>query len=289
MTSKPLLHIEQRDEIVLLRLDRPDKRNSLNNQLIAELGAFFSSPPEDMRVIVLYAAGDHFCAGLDLIEMLSQPRRNAIEGQRRSRAWHRVFDQMQFGEVPVVSVLKGGVVGGGLEMASATHVRVAEPSTFFQLPEGQRGIFVGGSGSVRIPRIIGAGRVVEMMLTGRRYDAHQGLDLGLVHYLAEEGQGLDKALELARQIASNAPTSNYAVINGIARIAEMGYAEGLTAESFIAAATGADAAKRINSFFDARKQARGDTSGDPSGDTPQAEPSPAPPAAAAIVPPTDKS
>ncbi len=266
MSTTPLLHIEQRDEIVLLRLDRPDKRNSINNQLIAELGDFFAAPPEGMRVVVLHAAGEHFCAGLDLIEMLSQPKRNAIEGQRRSRAWHRVFDLMQFGEVPIVSVLKGAVVGGGLEMASATHVRVAEPSTFFQLPEGQRGIFVGGSGSVRIPRIIGPGRVVEMMLTGRRYDARQGLDLGLVHYLAEEGQGLAQALELARQIASNAPTSNYAVINGIARVAEMGYAEGLMAESFIAAATGADAAKRITGFFDARRQARGDGPAEPATD-----------------------
>ncbi len=278
MTSCPLLHIEQREDIVLLRLDRPDKRNSINNQLIAELGAFFSSPPEGMRVIVLHAAGEHFCAGLDLIEMLSQPKRNAIEGQRRSRAWHRVFDQMQFGEVPIVSVLKGAVVGGGLEMASATHVRVAEPSTFFQLPEGQRGIFVGGSGSVRIPRIIGAGRVVEMMLTGRRYDVRQGLDLGLVHYAAEAGQGLAQALELARQIATNAPTSNYAVINGIARIAEMGYAEGLTAESFIAAATGAEAAQRINSFFDARRQSRTDAPADTVSDTP---------ADVAAQPPTD--
>lgn len=259
MTTAPLLHIEQRDEVILLRLDRPDKRNAINNQLIAELGDFFSAPPEGMRAIVLHASGEHFCAGLDLMEMLAQPPRNAIEGQRRSRAWHRVFDQMQFGEVPVVSVLKGAVVGGGLELASATHVRVAERSAFFQLPEGQRGIFVGGSGSVRIPRIIGAGRVVEMMLTGRRYGADEALQLGLAHYLVDDGQGLDHAVQLARQIATNAPTSNYAVMNGVPRVAEMGYAEGLMAESFICAATGAEAGKRINGFFEGRRQARDDT------------------------------
>jgi enoyl-CoA hydratase/carnithine racemase len=262
MTTAPLLHIEQRDEVVLLRLDRPDKRNAINNQLIAEFAALFAAPPEGMRVIVLHASGAHFCAGLDLMEMLAQPPRNAIEGQRRSRAWHRVFDHIQFGEVPVVSVLQGAVVGGGMELASATHVRVVERSAFFQLPEGQRGIFVGGSGAVRIPRIIGAGRMVEMMLTGRQYSADEALQLGLAHYTVDDGAGLDKALQLARQIATNAPTSNYAVINGIARVAEMGYAEGLTAESFITSATGADAAKRIHGFFDGRKPVRETTGAD---------------------------
>jgi len=161
--------------------------------------------------------------------------------------------------VPVVSVLKGGVIGGGLEIAAATHVRVVERSTFFQLPEGQRGIFVGGGGSVRIPRIIGAGRVVEMMLTGRSYDADQGLQLGLGHHLVDNGTGLERALELAATIASNAPTSNYAVINGISRIAEMGHGEGLFAETMVASLTGSDAAERINGFFEKRRQARAAT------------------------------
>lgn len=253
MTETTLLRIEQRDDIVLLQLDRAQQRNSLNDLFIAELGAFFDAPPPGMRAIVLHAAGDHFCAGLDLKQILAQPPRNAIEGHRRSRAWHRVFEQMQFGEVPVISVLKGAVVGGGLELAAATHVRVAESTAFFQLPEGQRGIFVGGSGSVRIPRIIGAGRMVEMMLTGRSYDAQEGLQLGLAHYVTPPGQGLERALELARQIASNAATSNYAVINAISRIADMGFAEGLMTENFVVSTTGADAAKRIQGFFAARK------------------------------------
>lgn len=256
MTTSRMLNIDRQGDIVLLELNRPDKRNALNDQLIDELGEFFIRLPEGARAIILHGAGEHFCAGLDLFEMMAKPPRNAVEGQRRSRQWHRVFDLMQFGEVPIISVLKGGVIGGGLEIATATHVRVSERSTFYQLPEGQRGIFVGGGGAVRVPRLIGAGRVVEMMLTARTYDAEQGLQLGLGHYVVDNGQGLSFAQSLAQTIASNAATSNYAIINGISRIAEMSPAEGLFAENVVAAMTGADSAERIKGFFDQRRQQR---------------------------------
>src|SRR5690606_6833751 len=117
------------------------------------------------------------------------------------------------GEVPVISALTGAVIGGGLELAAATHVRVAEPDTFFQLPEGQHGIFVGGGASVRIPRIIGAGRMVEMMLTGRKVDAQEGLALGLAHYIAEPDAALEMAMSIAKKVAGNAFLSNYAIVN----------------------------------------------------------------------------
>lgn len=256
MSHQSLLKIEQREDVFVLAIDRAEKRNSLNNQLIDEFIDFFANPPAQARAVVLCGHGEHFCAGLDLMEMLATRNENAILDQRRSKAWYRAFDLIQFGEIPVISVLQGAVVGGGMELATSTHVRIAERSTFFQLPEGQRGIFVGGSGSVRIPRIIGAGRMVEMMLTGRTYDAEAGLQLGLAHYVVDDGTGLDFALGVAKTVASNAPMSNYAVINGIARISEMGHAEGLFAENTVASMTGADAAQRITSFFDARKTQR---------------------------------
>ncbi len=256
MSQQPLLKIEQHGEVFMLTMDRADKRNSLCDQLIGEFIDFFAKPPAHARVVVLRGQGDHFCAGLDLMEMLATRTPNAIHQQRRSKAWYRAFDLIQYGEIPVISVLQGAVVGGGLELASATHVRVAERSAFFQLPEGQRGIFVGGSGAVRIPRIIGAGRMVEMMLTGRSYDADTGLQIGLAHYVVENGAGLDFAMKLAETVASNAPTSNYAAINGISRIADMGHAAGLFTENMVTAMTGADAEKRITSFFEGRKGKR---------------------------------
>ena len=100
--------------------------------------------------------------------------RDAFEGLEHSRMWHRAFERMESGRVPVVAVLKGAVIGGGQELASATHLRVAEPSAFYALPEGQHGLFVGGGGSVRVPRLIGAHRMADMMLTGRVVDAQEG-------------------------------------------------------------------------------------------------------------------
>jgi (methylthio)acryloyl-CoA hydratase len=253
MSQPSLLKVEQHGPVYALAMDRADQRNALNHQLIEELIAFFANPPTDARAIVLHGHGEHFCAGLDLKELLATRSENTIIDQRRSKAWYRAFDLIQFGEVPVISVLQGAVVGGGLELAASTHVRVAERSVFFQLPEGQRGIFVGGSGSVRIPRIIGAGRMVEMMLTGRTHDAEAGLQLGLAHYVVDNGTGLAFAMQLAATVASNAPMSNYAVINGIHHISDMGHAEGLFAETMVASMTGADASQRITSFFEGRK------------------------------------
>ena len=121
--------------------------------------------------MVLDAEGDHFSAGLDLSELTE---RDTLEGLEHSMMWHRVFGRLEQGNVPVVSVLKGAVIGGGLELASAAHIRVAEPSAFYALPEGQHGLFVGGGASVRVPRLIGVHRMADMMLTGRVLDADGG-------------------------------------------------------------------------------------------------------------------
>lgn len=154
----------------------------------------------------------------------------------------------------MISVLKGAVVGGGLELASATHIRVAEPSAFYALPEGQRGLFVGGGGSVRVPRLIGAHRMADMMLTGRVLSAQEGQDLGISHYLTGPGEGLAKALELAGKIATNSPVTNFAVLQALPRIAQASPHEGFLLEALMAAvAGGSDEAKvRMRAFLDGR-------------------------------------
>ncbi len=146
--------------------------------------------------MVLSGEGQHFCAGLDLSEVAE---RSVAEGILHSRMWHAAFELVQFGRVPVVSVLHGAVVGGGLELASATHIRVAERSTFYGLPEGQRGLFVGGGGSARVPRLVGVARMTDMMLTGRVLDAAEGHAVGLSQYLVDDGAGLAKAFELGEE------------------------------------------------------------------------------------------
>ena len=115
-----------------------------------------------------------------------------------------------------------------------THVRVAERSAYYALPEGTRGIFLGGGGTVRLPRLIGTSRVMDLMLTGHAYSAEEGQSLGLSHYLVEPGAGLAKAIELAGRIAANAPLTNFAVMHALPRIAESDPASGFMTEALMA-------------------------------------------------------
>ena len=237
--------------IVQLRLNRPAKRTAANDQLIAELHTAFINLPRDARAVVITGAGEHFCAGLDLAEVTE---RSVGEGIVHSRTWHAAFEQIQFGPVPVIAALHGAVVGGGLELAASAHIRVADRTAFFALPEGQRGIFVGGGGSARLPRLMGVTAMTDMMLTGRVLTAEEGLQLQLCRYLVEPGQALAKALELARRIATNAPLSNFAVTQALPRIADMAQNEGLFVESLMSAiAQGDETAKqRVRDFLEKR-------------------------------------
>lgn len=246
------IRVEVEGPVARLTFNRPEKRNAVNDRLLEALRAFFVDPPKGVRVVILSGEGGHFSAGLDLSE---QVEREATEVMRHSRNWHAIMDMIQFGGLPVVAVLKGAVMGGGLEIAAAAHVRIAEPSVRFQLPEGKRGIFVGGGATVRIGRIIGPDRMTEMMLTGRMYGAEDGLRLGLAHYLVEEGEGKTTADELASQIAENSSLVNYLVINAIPRINDMGRADGFFTESLSAAIsqTGADAEEGLRAFLEKRK------------------------------------
>ncbi|MGY4448140.1 enoyl-CoA hydratase/carnithine racemase [Bradyrhizobium sp. i1.3.1] len=208
-----LLRIERADRVLTVGLNRPAKRNALNDGIILEIGECFASLPEDIGAVVIHGIGDHFSSGLDLSELQDH---DATGGLLHSQMWHRVFDRIQYSRVPVIAALRGAVIGGGLELACAAHIRVAEPSTYFALPEGQRGIFVGGGGSVRLPRLIGVARMMDMMLTGRVYSATEGASYGFTQYVTEAGNGLGKALELATKVASNAPLTNFAVTPGAA-------------------------------------------------------------------------
>ena len=249
--DEPLIRVWDEGEILRLALNRPHKRNALNDGLVAALDGFFSTVPEAARVIVVSGEGGHFSSGLDLGE---QAERSPLEVAAHSRNWHRVMAMVQHSRVPVVAAMTGAVMGGGLEFAAACHVRVADDSVRFQMPEGLRGIFVGGGGSVRIARLIGADRMTEMMLTGRVYSATDGERLGLAHYRVPEGEALPKALELAARIARNSRSINAMVIEAIAQIASMPPEAGLFAESLAAALsqTGPDAEEGLRAFLEKR-------------------------------------
>jgi enoyl-CoA hydratase/carnithine racemase len=254
------LKAERRGDVAILFLARAEKRNAIDDPTAFGIEAFFAALPEGVKAVVLAAEGEHFCSGLDLSELTA---RDVAQGIAHSRSWHRAFERIEFGKVPVVAVLHGAVVGGGLEIAAACHVRVAESSAYYALPEGSRGIFVGGGGSVRLPRLIGTSRVMDMMLTGRVFDAEEGQAIGISHYLVAAGEGLAKGIELARLIAGNAPMTNFAITHVLPRIAESDPASGYVTEALIAAiAQGDDEAKaRLKAFLEKRapKVERGKT------------------------------
>ena len=253
MTNKDI-HFELASghpEVAVIRLTRGKKRNAINDGLILAIRDIFEKLPKTVRAAVIDGEGEHFCAGLDLSEL---QERDASEGVFHSRMWHAALECVQYGPVPVVASLHGAVVGGGLELASACHIRVADETTFYALPEGSRGIFVGGGGAVRIPRLIGTARMTDMMLTGRVYNAQDGERIGLAQYLVPTGTAFEKALELAKRIATNAPMTNYALTHVLPRIADQPADQGYMTEAMMAAiAQSAPEAKdRVRAFLEGR-------------------------------------
>jgi enoyl-CoA hydratase/carnithine racemase len=250
-TADRPITVEIHDALSIVRIARPHKRNAVNEATLRALEDAVASPPDGVKAVVLSSEGEHFCAGLDLSELIEAEIGAAIE---HSRMWHRATEAIEFGRVPVVSVLRGAVVGGGMEIASATHVRVAERTAYYALPEAQRGIFVGGGGSVRLPRLIGVSRMMEMMLTGRVLSAEEGERIGLSHYLVEPGNGEAKAIELATAIANNATMTNFALIHGLPRIVDADRPTGYMIEALLSSIAQGDreAKRRMQAFLEKR-------------------------------------
>ena len=239
------------DNIALVGLNRPAKRNAISDAFVETIARAVERAQSEAKAAVLFGHGDHFCAGLDLAEHV---KKTPIEGVRGSRRWHAVFAGIEHGTIPWFSALHGAVIGGGLELAASTHVRVADKTAFFALPEGQRGIFVGGGGSVRVARLTGGARMTDMMLTGRVAAADEAERWNLAQYVVDAGTAVEKAVELAQKAASNAEISNYAVINALPRIQDMAKEDGLFVESFISSftATSPEAEERLRAFLEKR-------------------------------------
>ncbi|HTR15193.1 MAG TPA: crotonase/enoyl-CoA hydratase family protein [Roseiarcus sp.] len=246
------LKATRRGAIAHLALARSEKRNALDDVTVLGLETFFARLPKDIRAVVLCGEGAHFSAGLDLSEITADL--SPLERVLRLQMWRRAFEAIEFGHAPVIVAMHGAVVGGGLELAAAAHIRIAERSTYYGLPEGQRGIFLGGGGSVRIARLVGVPRVQDMMLTGRTLSAEEGHQAGITQYLVDDGKGLEKAMELAAKAASNTPTTNFAVLHALPRIAESDPASGLLTESLMAviAEMSPEAQQRLKDFLEKR-------------------------------------
>jgi (methylthio)acryloyl-CoA hydratase len=235
-------------DIATVRLNRASKRNALNAAAIEEFIALFSALPRSgVKAVVLCAAGDHFSAGLDLVEH-HREERNAVDFMRLCLCWHEAFNKIEYSGLPVIAALKGAVVGGGLELASAAHVRVADHSAYFALPEGQRGLFTGGGATIRVAGLVGKARMIDMMLTGRIYKGQEAVDVGLVQYLADDCEA--KAMEIARTAAQNPVLSNFAICSAISHVQNMSALDASYLEAMVAGIvnTSADSRERLAAF-----------------------------------------
>jgi (methylthio)acryloyl-CoA hydratase len=239
------------DGVLVATLNRPTKRNALDSASIEDLIALFTTAPRaGIRAVVLAAEGDHFCAGLDLVEH-HQADRSPAEFMHLCLRWHEAFNKMEYGGVPIIAALKGAVVGGGLELASAAHIRVADATTYFALPEGQRGLFTGGGATIRVAGLVGKARMIDMMLTGRVYQGAKAAEIGLVQYRTD-GSSLEKALDLARAAAQNLPLSNFAICSAISHLGNMSALDAAYAEAVVAGVvnTQPEARARLAAFAD---------------------------------------
>lgn len=251
--------------VALIGLDRAAKRNAIDDATLAGIAAAVQRAGDEAQVGILFGHGADFSAGLDLSEAL-RTRGTGDPRRPRSRRWHATFDLIARGPIPFLAALTGAVIGGGLELAAAAHIRVADETAYFALPEGQRGIFVGGGGSVRIERLLGYARMTDLMLTGRVLTAAEGERLNLVQYLVPAGEALPKARALAERISRNAPLSNYAITNGLPRMRDLSHDDALFFESLLAQTTsaGREAAERLQAF-DEKRAARLDVPPRPAG------------------------
>jgi (methylthio)acryloyl-CoA hydratase len=192
-------------DVALIGINRPSKRNAMHDEMFTELGVLADRAAAEARAAVIFGVGPHFCAGLDLADVMrrvtSGVAREPLVGRH---APHVAFDKIARGTIPFVTALTGAVVGAGLEIAAAAQLRVADDTAFFALPEAQRGRFVGAGGSVRI------------------------------QYRAAEGEAMNKAVELAHAVAENAPATNWSIIQGLARVNDMSYDDALYVETLVA-------------------------------------------------------
>ncbi|WP_206928949.1 crotonase/enoyl-CoA hydratase family protein [Roseococcus thiosulfatophilus] len=249
--TQELVTLEMAGNVALLGLNRPAKRNAISDALLAALEMRLAEAQRAARAIILHGHGPCFCAGLDLSEHRA---RTAEEVFHHSRGWHRVFRTLREGPIPVIAAVHGACVGGGLELAAACHIRVADATAVFALPEGTRGIFVGGGATVHVARLIGAARMTDMMLTGRTLDAAAAERAGLITYLEPAGEALARARAVATQVAQAAPLTVAGVLHALPRIQDMSESDGLFVESLMAALaqTAPEAERRLAAFLDKR-------------------------------------
>jgi len=246
---------EKKENIGLLTINRPEKLNAISNELISELKNLLDKieNDEELRVLMVTGAGDKaFVAGADIKELVD---RDANQGRKVSQERQEIFSRIENLTVPVIAAVNGYALGGGLELALACSIRICSEKAQFGAPEVKLGIIPGDGGTQRLPRLVGLGRAMELILTGDFIDAQEAYRIGLVNKVFPQEELMDKATELAKKIASRPPLAVRFAKEAVNRSQEGEAASGFALESYLHAlsCTTEDKKEGVSAFLEKRK------------------------------------
>ena len=255
MSELSLVHVSREDRIATVTIQRPEKLNALNPQVIDELGKAFRElrSDDEVRVVILTGAGDKaFVAGAD-IGVLAEM--NPLSGVEVSRQGQVVFREIETFPRPVIAAVGGYALGGGCELALACHLRIASENARFGLPEVGLGIIPGYGGTIRLARLVGLGKALELTLTGGQVGAEEAERLGLVNAVVPREALMERAREMAGRIARNGPVAIQMALESIYHALDSTTAEALTHESslFGLLASTDDMKEGMGAFLEKRK------------------------------------
>ena len=255
MDSQRSLRIGLEERIATLTVNRPEKLNALNGQTVDGLARFFRDAAGDdgIGAVIVTGAGDRsFVAGADIGEIDGL---SALEGREWGRRGQTMLRIVESFPKPVIAAINGYALGGGLELAMVCHLRLAASSALLGQPEVKLGIVPGFGGTQRLPRIVGKGRALELLLTGDPITAQRALEIGLVNAVVEQGQLLSEAKRLALRILRNGPVAVELILQAVDRGLEMPLAEALDWEvaQYALSCSTEDVQEGTRAFLERRK------------------------------------
>ena len=248
---------EKQGNIGILTINRPKKLNAISNELIKELRQVLDAVEGDdeLRVLVISGAGEKaFVAGADINELVE---RDAVMGRKISRERQELFSRIENLRIPVIAAVNGYALGGGLELALACSLRICSEQASFGAPEVKLGIIPGDGGTQRLPRLVGPGRAMEMVLTGGFIDAQEAYRIGLANKVYPQEELMERCLELAQKIAKLPPLAVSYAKEAVNQSLTGGSATGFLLESYLHAltCTTEDKGEGVSAFLEKRKGA----------------------------------
>jgi enoyl-CoA hydratase len=248
-----LLTFDVADRIATITVNRPDKLNALNDALIAELRIAIAEARRrhDIGAILLTGAGRAFVAGADISELAHQ---SAVEGKARAVRGQQVFRRFESSPKPTLAAVNGFALGGGCELAMACHIRIASDVAKFGLPEVKLGIVPGYGGSQRLPRLIGQGRALQLLLTGETIDAAEAYRIGLVNQVVPAAELIARSRAMLTTILANGPLAVAHCIEAVERGLDMAIDDAIALEAayFGMLSASADKAEGMHAFLEKR-------------------------------------